>query len=502
MSDPTSDHRAPLATDARDRLENAVEQVGALLARHRALETWTHNQAVRQREVLESLVRRQNLAELQLRIRTLHPADLAFVLQSLDGADRALVWEQVGPAQAALVLPELPGAVREALVASTPRASLVACLAAMDASDLAYVADAVPADVLDDVYRERAAGDRSWIEKTAAYPEGTVGRLMTQDYVAVPESSRVEDAIRQIRARGELSRRLDALFLVDGRNVLRAIVPLRALLLHDGARPLAELATPHPTAFRPEDTAEGAVDAFARYDLVCAPVADERGKLLGAVTVDAMIDFQSERTTKDIQMMGGLEALDAPYDQVSFWAMVRKRGGWLSALFLGEMLTATAMGHYEEEIARAVVLALFVPLIISSGGNSGSQAASLIIRALALRELRLRDWLRVMKRELLSGVTLGAGLGVIGFVRIILWQWLGFTDYGPHMTRIAATVWLSLIGVVGFGTLAGSMLPFLLRRLGFDPATSSAPFVATLVDVTGLVIYFQVAGFVLRGALH
>ncbi len=207
------------------------------------------------------------------------------------------------------------------------------------------------------------------------------------------------------------------------------------------------------------------------------------------------------KATEDIQRMGGMEALEVPYTQVGFWPIVRKRAGWLSALFLGEMLTATAMGHYEEEIARAVVLALFVPLIISSGGNSGSQGTSLIIRSLALKELKLKDWFWVLRREIFSGFTLGSFLGAIGFLRIVIWQLLRWTDYGAHYLMIALTVWLSLIGVVCFGTMAGSMLPFILRRLGFDPATSSAPFVATLVDVTGLIIYFTVASFILRGAL-
>ena len=207
------------------------------------------------------------------------------------------------------------------------------------------------------------------------------------------------------------------------------------------------------------------------------------------------------KTTDDMQKMGGMEALDAPYTQVSFWSMVKKRGGWLAVLFLGEMLTATAMSHYEDEIAKAVVLALFVPLIISSGGNSGSQGTSLIIRALALKELQLRDWWRVFGRELLTGVVLGAMLGGIGFLRIALWQRIGWTNYGPHYLLVCATVWVSLIGVVTFGSLAGSMLPFILRRIGFDPATSSAPFVATLVDVTGLIIYFTVAAIIMRGLM-
>ncbi|HEY7160304.1 MAG TPA: magnesium transporter [Acidobacteriota bacterium] len=205
--------------------------------------------------------------------------------------------------------------------------------------------------------------------------------------------------------------------------------------------------------------------------------------------------------TEDMQKLGGMEALDEPYSEVSFWSIVQKRGIWLSVLFMGEMLTATAMGHYEAEIARAVVLALFVPLIISSGGNSGSQGTSLIIRALALKELKLKDWFWVLRREILSGVTLGAFLGAIGFLRIVLWQFLKWTDYGSHYLKVGLTVWASLIGVVAFGTMTGSMLPFLLRRLGFDPATSSAPFVATLVDVTGLIIYFTVASIILRGTI-
>jgi magnesium transporter len=223
--------------------------------------------------------------------------------------------------------------------------------------------------------------------------------------------------------------------------------------------------------------------------------------MLGIVTVDDMLDVAEKEATEDIQKIGGSEALDAPYMQVGIWSMIQKRGGWLSALFLGEMLTATAMGFFEAEIARAVVLALFVPLIISSGGNSGSQATSLIIRSLALQELKLRDWFRVLRREMISGVALGMLLGIIGFLRIVLWQHLHFTNYGEHYLLVGFTVWGSLIGVVLFGTIAGSMLPFLLRRLGLDPATSSAPFVATLVDVTGLCIYFTVAFFILRGTL-
>jgi magnesium transporter len=240
---------------------------------------------------------------------------------------------------------------------------------------------------------------------------------------------------------------------------------------------------------------------IAKYNLLAIPVVDEANHVLGIVTVDDVIDALVKEQTEDVQKFGGMEALDQPYMEISLPQMIRKRAGWLCALFLGEMLTATAMGYFEHEIERAVVLAIFLPLIISSGGNSGSQATSLIIRAMALREVNLRDWWRVAAREIPAGVTLGAILGTIGFIRIVAWQDLGFYNYGPHYLLVAMTVSLALVGVVLFGSLTGSMLPFVLRRIGFDPASASAPFVATLVDVTGLIIFFSVALVVLKGTL-
>jgi magnesium transporter len=256
-----------------------------------------------------------------------------------------------------------------------------------------------------------------------------------------------------------------------------------------------------PITVRPLIDQEDVARLISKYDLLAIPVIDDGGHVLGIVTVDDIIDALVKETTEDVQKFGGMEAVDEPYMRIGFLTMIRKRAGWLCALFLGEMLTATAMGHFEAEISRAVVLALFIPLIISSGGNSGSQATSLIIRAMALREVGLRDWWRVAVRELPAGLTLGSILGVIGVVRILLWQRLGWYDYGAHYPLVALTVGTSLVGVVLFGSLAGSMLPFVLRRLGFDPASASAPFVATLVDVTGLVIYFTVALVLLRGTL-
>jgi magnesium transporter len=256
-----------------------------------------------------------------------------------------------------------------------------------------------------------------------------------------------------------------------------------------------------PLTVKPLTDREDVARLISKYNLLAVPVVDDEQRVIGIVTVDDVIDAIVREQTEDVQKFGGMEALDEPYTEISFGKMIRKRAGWLCALFVSEMLTATAMQHFEAEIARAVVLAMFIPLVMSSGGNSGSQATSLIIRALALREVTLKDWWRIAVRELPTGLTLGLILGVIGFFRIELWQALHLFDYGVHHTLVAFTVGGALVGIVAFGSLAGSMLPFLLKRIGFDPASASAPFVATLVDVTGLVIYFSVALLILRGTL-
>ncbi|HEV7516555.1 MAG TPA: magnesium transporter, partial [Thermoanaerobaculia bacterium] len=256
-----------------------------------------------------------------------------------------------------------------------------------------------------------------------------------------------------------------------------------------------------PLAVHPEDSRNDVAALISKYNLLAAPVVDLAGRVLGIVTVDDVIDALVAEQTEEAQRFGGMEALDQPYTQIGFGTMIKKRAGWLCALFLSEMLTATAMQHFEGELSKAIVLTLFIPLILSSGGNSGSQATSLIVRALALREVKLGDWWRIAMRELPTGLTLGTILGVIGIVRIFLWQHLHFYNYGAHWPQVALTVGAALVGIVTFGSLAGSMLPFLLRRLGFDPAVASAPFVATLVDVTGLVIYFTVAFSILHGTL-
>jgi magnesium transporter len=287
---------------------------------------------------------------------------------------------------------------------------------------------------------------------------------------------------------------------VDEQGLLIDDIRIREFLLTSLDYRVADLMDRRFVALKASDNQNAAVAVFRQYDRTALPVTDTAGVLIGIVTIDDVLDVAEATATKEIQKIGGSEALDEPYMRIGFARMVRKRAGWLTALFLGEMLTATAMGVFQVEIARAVVLALFVPLIISSGGNSGSQASTLVIRALALGEVGLVDWWRVIRREVLAGLTLGVILGSIGFLRISIWS--AFSDiYGPHWLLVAITVGIALIGIVLWGTLIGSLLPFVLRRLGFDPATSSAPFVATLVDVTGLVIYFTVALVILRGTL-
>jgi magnesium transporter len=344
---------------------------------------------------------------------------------------------------------------------------------------------------------------REELEDLLQYPEHTAGGIMTTEFVHLEPHLSVAAALKHIRAVAREKESIYACYVLEpGTDKLLGAVSLRDLVMAELDAPLARVMKRKPVTVNALDDQETVAQKMSKYNLLAVPVLEQDGSVVGFVTVDDVIDVLVEEGTEDFLRMAAVEpgALDKPYMQVALPLMIRKRAGWLVILFLGEMLTATAMGFFEKEIERAVVLALFVPLIISSGGNSGSQASTLVIRALALGEVTLADWWRVMRREVLSGLGLGLILGAIGFLRITIWS--GFSKiYGPHWMLVAFTVGLALIGIVLWGTLAGSMLPFLLRRLGFDPATSSAPFVATLVDVTGLVIYFSVAVLLLRGTL-
>ncbi|HVZ06040.1 magnesium transporter [Hyphomicrobium sp.] len=336
-----------------------------------------------------------------------------------------------------------------------------------------------------------------------AYPEGTAGSIMTTEFVSVPATYTVAETLKHIRDVEHTRETVYAIYVLDPitRELLQ-VVSLRQLVMSDPNSGIMDVASDRdPVWVDPDADREEVARLISIHDLLAVPVLNARHRVLGIVTVDDVIDAILAESTEDVQRFGGVEGMAEPYMEISFSEMIQKRAGWLCALFIGEMLTASAMQHYSDELERAVVLTLFIPLIMSSGGNSGSQATSLLIRALALGQLRLRDWWRVAVREIPTGITLGAILGVIGMGRIALWQTLGIFNYGEHWKLVALTVGTGLVGIVTFGSLAGSMLPFLLKRLGFDPASASAPFVATLVDVTGLMIYFSVATLILRGTL-
>lgn len=338
------------------------------------------------------------------------------------------------------------------------------------------------------------------------YPPDTAGGIMTTEFLSVPSTWTVDHALRHIREVGRLKETVYAIYVVDTQNRLMHVVSLRELVSSDRQQRMSQVgARKTPIVVTPLLDREEVARIISKYDLLAVPVVEHDGRILGIVTVDDVIDVLVEEETEDVQKLGGLEALDEPYLEIGMGKMLRKRGGWLAALFLGETLTATAMAFFEAEIAQAVVLALFIPLTISSGGNSGSQATTLVIRAMALGQVQLGDWWRVVRREFAAGLALGLLLGAIGFLRIVGWELIGeargISLYGEHYLLVALTVSLSLIGIVTWGTLIGSTLPFLLRRLGFDPASASAPFVATIVDVTGIVIYFTLAAVLLRGTL-
>ncbi|MCJ0743324.1 magnesium transporter [Pedobacter montanisoli] len=333
------------------------------------------------------------------------------------------------------------------------------------------------------------------------YKEDSIGRLMTPDFIAVKIDWTVSRVLNHIRRYGKNSETIDVVYVIDKDGVLLDDIRIREILLADPDAQIGELTDNRLISLNVNDPQEEAISIFKMNNRVALPVVDDNNILLGIVTIDDILWIAHEEYTEDMQKFGGTEALDEPYLDIPILKLIKKRAGWLIVLFLGEMLTATAMQHFEFELEKAVVLSLFIPLIMSSGGNSGSQASTLIIQAMALGEITIAEWWRVMRREIISGLSLGVILGSIGFLRIILWQELGIYDYGEHWFLISLTIFFTLVGIVLWGSLIGSMMPIMLKRLKLDPATSSAPFVATMVDVTGIVIYFSIAVLILKGVL-
>jgi magnesium transporter len=428
------------------------------------------------------------------------PLEIANLIGMLSIEDQVLAFRVLPRELAADVFEYMPFEQQEELLKALAREDVATILNDMAPDDRTRLLDELPASVTKQLMALLTRQERAVATQLLGYPVYSVGRLMTPEYVRVRPQWTIGEALNHIRRYGRDSETLNHVYVVDAQGVLIDDIQIRQFLLADPLKHVDDIMDHRFMALKATDDQETAVAVFRHEDRSALPVTDTAGVLIGIVTIDDVLDVAEEEATEDIQKIGGSEALDEPYMQIAFGRLVRKRASWLIILFISEMLTATAMGFFEAEIERAVVLALFVPLIISSGGNSGSQAATLVIRAMALGEVTLRDWWRVMRREILAGLALGSILGSIGFLRITIWAFT-FNAYGPYWYLIALTVGLALIGIVLWGTLSGSMLPLILRRLGLDPATSSAPFVATLVDVTGLVIYFSVASVVLSGTL-
>src|SRR5579871_5412245 len=411
------------------------------------------------------------------------------------------LFQHLDPTQAARAFKFLRKKKQEIIIKSLPEQKAAELLNNLRPDDRTAFLSMLPGNAVKELLKVLNPEALAETLELLGYPEGSVGRLMTPDYVAISKTDTVQQVLDIIKQRGRATETLNFLFVVDEQGVLIDDINIKDFLVVEPTTIVEQIMDNQFICLRVNDAQKEVIRVFRNNSRFALPVTDDNGVLLGIVTLDDVLRLSEKEDTREIQKIGGSEALDEPYTTISFPSLIKKRAGWLIILFLGEMLTATAMGHFEGEISKAVVLALFIPLIISSGGNSGSQASSIIIRAMALGEIGFRDWWRVARREIISGFILGAILGSVGFVRVAIWQKFHLYDYGQHWMLVSTTVFFSLIGVVTWGTLSGSMLPIILKKCGADPAASSAPFVATLVDVTGLVIYFTVAFIVMRGKL-
>lgn len=442
----------------------------------------------------------QKLKNFPLHYDANSPIEIAEHLQSMSAEARYILFNGLSEELSCTVFEYLPPNIQIEILRQLPSHRVAMLLNFLAPDDRTKLLQELSPDLINQLLKYLPPKERALSVKLLGYPEDSVGRLMTPDYITVKLDWTIKQSLDHIREKGKDSETLNVIYSVDDNGVLLDDYRIRQFLLAPLDAKLRALSDFKFISLNVNENVEKAINAFRKYDRVALPVIDAKGILLGIVTVDDILEQSTQENTEDIQKIGGVGALKTSYMETPFFTLMRKRAGWLVILFIGEMLTASALGYFEDEIAKAVVLALFVPLVISSGGNAGSQSSALIIRALALGEVTLRDWWKIMRREIYSGVFLGVILGSIGFFRITLWS--AFSNiYGAHWILLGMTVFCTLIGVVLWGTLAGALLPLVMQRLGFDPATSSTPFIATLVDVTGIIIYFTVALIILTGTL-
>ena len=451
-------------------------------------------------EQFELLIQNEDTLEIREFLNDQNISDVADLINEYPEYEARIV-ANMAIHRAASVFKILDIAQQKDIVKELPSAKTAELLNELPADDRTDFLEELPKAAIRDLIKLLDPEERKITLSLLGYPEDSVGRLMTPDYVYVYLHNTMSEVFDTIRKYARNSETIDVIYVIDENGLLIDDVRIRDIILASPEKRIDEIIDGRVVSLQVNDDQENASQVFKMNNRVALPVVDENNILLGIVTIDDMLWVANEEFSEDMQKMGGTEALNEPYLDIPLLKLFRKRVGWLIILFIGELLTATAMGHFEDEIAKALILALFVPLIISSGGNSGSQASTLIIQAMAVGEIYISDWWRVLKREIISGILLGSVLGLLGFVRVALWHSIIPHVYGPHWAMIGATVGFSLIGVVLWGTLTGSMLPILLKKLGADPAVSSAPFVATLVDVTGLIIYFSFAYLFLEGLL-
>jgi magnesium transporter len=450
---------------------------------------------------IKKLIDENRQQELQNLLVTVPTSEIVEMIDDLEDEVTGKIFRML-PADARVKAFEfMDTSMQNRVINTLPNQQRAQLLNEMSPDDRTAFLEDLPGEALKELLKLLSAEERTITLSLLGYPEDSVGRLMTPDYIAVEPEWTIQQVLDHVRENGKDSETINVIYVLDKNGILIDSIRIKKFLLVPVYYKVSQIVdSKKMVALSPYDDEEVAIGAFKKNNRVALPVIDSYGVMLGIVTIDDVLRLAEDEDTEDIQKIGGVEALEEPYMNIPFFKLMRKRAVWLILLFIGEMLTATAMGFFEGEIQKAVVLALFVPLIISSGGNSGSQASTLIIRAMALGEVTLQDWWKIMKREIYSGLFLGSLLGTIGFIRVAAWS--AFTDvYGPHWVPVGITLFISLAGVVLWGTLAGSMLPLVLKRFGADPATSSAPFVATLVDVTGLLLYFSVAMLLLKGTM-
>lgn len=431
----------------------------------------------------------------------IHPSEVAHMLNSLPLKSALDTFLELPDASQLLLFNFLGSYLQQSMIGAMPKEKAAALLNRLNSTDRYTFFSSLNGLQRSSFLKLLDERNRKATQDMLGYPKQSVARLVNTSFCTLEQDMSIAQATEHLRLHHEDSDAADVIYITDKDGKLIDDMPIRRLVLNEASKTIHDIMDWSYVKLDIEDTTDEAISRFKQYDRTVLPVTNADNVLLGVVTVDDLIDVAEQKSTKEMQRFGGVESLEYPYVKTSVFSLIKKRAGWLIILFVGEMFTATAMGFFEKEIAKAVVLALFVPLVISSGGNSGSQAATLIIRALAVGELTIKNWFYVMRRELLSGLSLGVILGAIGFLRITAWQKLGWYDYGTHWLLMATTIFFSLIGIVMWGTLSGSMIPIVLKKLKQDPATSSAPFVATLVDVTGLVIYFSIAAILLKGTI-